>query len=99
MDIDTAKTLDKIGHGMRLAIARDGSGARLIPDRRFSPDADEQLLSAEVAESLLQGGLLHELTEHGEPPASERKPNEGYRAGWRETGLPGEQYRIFVMTQ
>lgn len=96
MDFDTAKCMHKIGNGMRLAIARDGSGAKLIPSRS-APETQEEPISANVAQSLIP--LLHELTEHGEPPADQRKRYEGYRIGWREAGLPGDQYRLFVCIQ
>lgn len=99
MNVITARALHEIGNGMKLAIARDGSGAKLIPDRKWKPEADELPISADAATALLESGLLHELTEHGEPPPDQRKRHEGYRTGWREAGLPGEQYRLFVCIQ
>lgn len=96
---ETRAAFDKIGKGMKLAIARDGSVAKLIPDHRIDSSLREEPVSEVVCEALLTSGLLHELTEHGEPPVEERRQHEGYRMGWREVGLPGEQYRLFVCMQ
>ena len=99
LDPETRSALDKIGSGMKLAIAKDGSGAKLIPDPRRGDASPEEPISDAVCESLLASGLLHQLTEHGEPPVEQRKLGEGYRCGWREIGLPGDQYRLWVCVQ
>ena len=88
-----------MGTGMRLAIPRQAIGhARLLRDPRYSPISTfrevirleiEADVPERVVKELQDRGLIWELTEFG----------EGNRIGWREAGLPGESYRLYVCTQ
>ena len=50
---------------------------------------------------LIASGLVHQLTEHGEPPvgSKERARLGGWRSGWRELGLDGDVADWWVCTQ
>jgi hypothetical protein len=57
---------------------------------RKNLDFDVATLAAlddpEAIGALLQSGLIYELTENG----------EGQRLGWKQAGLPGDNYRLFL---
>jgi hypothetical protein len=90
--------LRKLGHGMRLARYRSPfiSGVKgtpdrvyaLIPDRRICTWPTEDLPTS-VAEELLAMKIFVE---------QDRK-RQGNRAGWEESGLPGDEFVIWCFAQ
>ncbi len=91
--------LANIGSGRVLAIARDGSVAKLIPVPRRTPSKQEFIVELAVAEEAIASNQLHELTEDGEPPREQRIRGGGYRMGWAELELPGDRFRLFCCVQ
>ena len=73
--------------GSVLAIARDLSHAVLL-------DRDDPSIQTPVdlQAAMIVAGALYRIRE-----LNERR--EGHVGGWREAGLPGEKYRLFVPLQ
>jgi len=93
LSLEGQVALAKVGAGLRFCYPREGTagGSILVPhptwpNHRFGERED---LPAAVAAELLKSPLLGELTE-------QRNQN---KIGWREAGLPGEQYRVFAFVQ
>ena len=93
--------LDLMGKGHRLRVSRANGAVGLWEFSHGAPGAMRfvGLVPRDVFRSLKQSSLIHQLTELGEPPPAERKPGEGYRMGWREAGLDGENGDWWVCTQ
>lgn len=80
----------EIGHGMRLAIPRNGAGpAELIRDPRFPVVFYAHNISELAATLLIKSGLLAEMTEQ----------TENCKLGWKDSPLPGEAFRLYVCIQ
>ena len=91
--------LSTIGTGRVLAVALDGSHAKLLPVPRRNHSRQEYDVPMEIANEAIESGQLRQMTEDGEPPIAERKRGEGYRMGWRKLQVPGEGYRIYCCVQ
>lgn len=96
---DARTVLLNVGSGRVLAVARDGSHAKLVPVPKRNMGNVEYDVAMVAAEEAIASGRLRELTEHGEPPLAERNPLQGYKLGWRELELSGEGYRLFCCVQ
>lgn len=67
------------------------------PSYPDAPLEDPHLKMAAFWE-LRHANLIYRLTEEGEPPVSKRfgKPGDGWRGGWKESGLDGRNCELFV---
>jgi hypothetical protein len=85
-----------MGQGYKLCVPHDGSQPQMIS---YSGERPVKIpIRPEVFLPLIDEGILHKLTEHGEPPPEERQGLTSWRLGWREKGLDGEHADFFVMT-
>jgi hypothetical protein len=91
-----AGILHQIGTGMVLRIPKSGYGPELHCD--YETEHALMLLEGEdnvkAVRELIQSGLIHKLTELGEPPDGDTR-----RLGWRELGLDGDVADWWVCTQ
>jgi hypothetical protein len=91
-----AGILHQIGTGMVLRIPKNGYGPELHCD--YETEHAVMTLDGEdnvkAVRELIQSGLIHKLTELGEPPDGDTR-----RLGWRELGLDGGVADWWVCTQ
>jgi hypothetical protein len=94
--------LEWMRRGYRLRVEKHGQAATLekpqsFPDRQTPTPPSGIWVSA--AAEVKKSKFVFQLTREGNPPASERKPHEGWRYGWEELGLDGEKYEWWVLMQ
>jgi hypothetical protein len=85
-----------IGRGQPLMVLKDGSGAVFAAVR---PGQEVVHASADLVAELLSSGMLHKMSELGEPPVGQRKRGDGWRSGWRELGWDGKIADWYVLVQ
>lgn len=89
---------DAMGYGMILLEHRGKKECKLV----YNPKLKEHLENSfreinvewEVFDELYKSGRITELNEY-----TERWKGGGGKIGWREFGLPGEEFRVFACTQ
>lgn len=93
---EAAIVYSTMGNGFILRVPHDGNTPQMIPRDGggcgFSCDI-------KTVEELARIGLIHKLTEHGEPPPEQRKRGDSWRSGWRDKGLDGAIADWWVCTQ
>lgn len=80
----------EIGEGMRLLLHPKNGLARLVKHPRFDSFGHrEREVDRHIVDELLRSGWLRELPEH----------ETDHVVGWRESGLPGEEFHVYACLQ
>jgi hypothetical protein len=92
-----------MGRGATLRIPHDGTQPQLIlftRDHRVDlKQSHREPVSLSAFADLAATGLIHQLTELGEPPVDKRINLRSWRQGWREMGYDGDVADWWVCTQ
>jgi hypothetical protein len=91
-----------MGEGFMMRVAHGGELAQFAPIRQADVmGTGFASRDFEAVKELVESGLVHQLTEHGEPPfgSKERARLGSWRSGWRELGLDGDVADWWVCTQ
>lgn len=93
---EAAIVYSTMGSGFIIRVPHDGTTPKLVPR---DGDGCGFSCAAKPVEELAALGMIHKLTEHGEPPPEQRKRGESWRNGWRDKGLDGDVADWWVCTQ
>jgi hypothetical protein len=92
-----------MGRGARLRIPYGEQLGQLVSCQLVSWPSGLRFanhFSLEAINELVASGLIHKLTELGEPPTEEERKKQGsWRLGWRELGMDGDVAAWWVCTQ
>jgi hypothetical protein len=93
-----------MGRGGKLRVPLSGLSPEIVlpgRDGRIDLKTSHRVCIAtpNIVAELANTGLIHKLTEHGEPPPEQRAKHGGYRIGWREAGYDGDAADWWVCTQ